>query len=148
MKKIFLIIIFSILASLTRLIGVFFIILIFFNLIKIIKNSKLKIKNLILAFSPLIGFLIYCFYLWKTTGNPLMFFHSQPAFGANRSTNIIILPQVIFRYIKIFFTAQFNFQYFISLFEFLTFFLVLIVLTFDFFIQLKFNKNLKLKIKN
>ncbi len=138
-EKYFLAFIFALLTSLTRLIGVFLIIPILF---KIIKNSKDKNKKIFLLFSPVFGLGIYCFYLWKTTGDPLMFFHSQPAFGANRSTNIIILPQVVWRYLKIFFTASFNFQYFISLFEFLIFFLVFFVLIIDFF------ENLKIKNKN
>lgn len=138
-EKYFFTFIFALLTSLTRLIGVFLIIPILFQ---IIKTSKDKIKKIFLFFSPVFGLGIYCFYLWKTTGDPLMFFHSQPAFGANRSTNIIILPQVIWRYLKIFFTASFNFQYFISLFEFLIFFLVFFVLIIDFF------ENLKIKNKN
>jgi len=146
-KRYFLTSIFSFLLSTTRFIGIFFIIPIFFHLIK---NFKLKIKNfnLMLIFSPFFGLGSYCFYLWKTTGDPLMFLTSQPAFGANRSTHLVFLPQVVWRYLKIFFTANHNFQYYISLFEFIIFFLVLTVLTFDLFKHFKFNKNFKLKILN
>ena len=45
----------------------------FINL-KLIKNFKLKISNLVLL-SPFIGFGIYCLYLWKTVGDP--FFSSM-----------------------------------------------------------------------
>lgn len=133
---------FAFFASLTRLIGLF---LIIFFILKLIKNLKLKIKTsklFIVSFFPLIGLSIYAFYLWKSTGDPLFFLHSQWAFGANRSSNIILLPQVYYRYLNIFFTAQWNFQYFISLFEFLTFNFVLIILILDLI------RNWKLEIRN
>ena len=156
---------FSILALLTRLIGVFLVIPILFHLIQKSKvlpagrrgksqNYNLKLKSLIII-TPLLGLGLYCFYLWMTTGDPLFFLTSQPVFGANRSTNIILLPQVIWRYLKIFFTAAHNFQFYVSLFEFLVFILVFIVLIFDLFKHLKFNlpagrqgENFKLKIEN
>lgn len=115
-----------ILSSLTRLVGVFLIIPILFEWI-----SKRKRAMTIVA--PLVGLGIYCFYLWKTTGDPFFFLTSQPVFGANRSSNLILLPQVIWRYIKIFVTADKNFQYFISLLEFSTFMMVFVVLIFDLF---------------
>jgi hypothetical protein len=157
----------SVLASMTRLIGVFLVIPIIFHLIQKLKvksqnlNSKVKsflylifnTKYFMLVFSPFIGLMIYCFYLWKTTGDPFMFLTSQPVFGANRSTNIILLPQVVWRYIKIFFTASHNYQYYVSIFEFIMFFLVFTVLIFDLFKHLKINnwkliRNLKLEIRN
>lgn len=143
----------TILTSLTRLIGVFLIIPIAFHLFE--KNQKSKInyqkfifniKNLLLIF-PLIGLSIYCFYLFKTNGDPFMFLTSQPVFGANRSTNIILLPQVIWRYFKIFFTASRNYQFYVSLFEFIMFFLVFTVLVFDFFKHVNIKK-WKFEIKN
>jgi hypothetical protein len=76
-------------------------------------------------------------YLLKTTGDPLLFLNSQKVFGANRSTTIIFLPQVYFRYLKIFFTASFNFQYFVAVLEFFIFNLVFLVLIFDFLNALK-----------
>ena len=101
-----------------------------------IKGQKLKskiksFKMLSFVFSPLMGFLLYAGYLWKTVGDPLFFFRVQPVFGANRSTNLILLPQVYFRYLKIFFTANWNFQYFISLVEFVIFSFVFIILILD-----------------
>ncbi|OGK13342.1 hypothetical protein A2859_06005 [Candidatus Roizmanbacteria bacterium RIFCSPHIGHO2_01_FULL_37_16b] len=134
--------IFAFFASLTKLIGLF---LIIFFILKLIRNWKLGIRNfklILITLSPLLGLTIYSFYLWLTTRDPLFFLNSQWAFGANRSSSIILLPQVYFRYLKIFFTASWNFQYFISLFEFITFNFVL------FFIVLDLIKNLKFKIKN
>ena len=123
---------FAALSSATRLMGIFLFVPFIFHFInlKLIKNFKLKISNLVLL-SPFIGFGIYCLYLWKTVGDPFFFFHVQPVFGANRSTNIILLPQVYFRYLKIFFTANWNFQYFVSLIEFVIFSFVFIILILD-----------------
>ncbi len=144
----------SFFASLTKLIGVFLVIPIIFkiisriNCINIKKNLKLYVINYNLyVILPISGLFLYCFYLWKTTSDPLMFLNAQPAFGANRSNHIIILPQVIWRYLKIFFTASFNFQYFISLIEFLIFSLVFVILLFD-LKNLVLIKNFKLKINN
>lgn len=127
-KQFFLAAICSFFASLTRLIGVFLILPIFFNLIK---NKQLKPASYLVLLSPLMGLVIYAFYLWQTTGDPLFFVNSQPAFGANRSTGIIFLPQVYWRYLKIFLTANFNFQYFIALVEFIFFNFVLLILILD-----------------
>jgi len=127
---------FSALSSATRLMGIFLIIPFFISQMSEIKGQKLKskiksFKMLSFVFSPLMGFLLYAGYLWKTVGDPLFFFRVQPVFGANRSTNLILLPQVYFRYLKIFFTANWNFQYFISLVEFVIFSFVFIILILD-----------------
>ena len=147
---------FAMLAAMTRLIGIFLVIPIAFHLLENYQTSKIKyqkyilnIKNLFLA-APFIGLGIYCFYLWKTTGDPLFFLTSQPVFGANRSTHLIFLPQVAWRYIKIFSTASHNFQYYVSWFEFIVFFLVFTVLIFDLIKHLKFTKSAlwRIEIKN
>lgn len=132
-KKYLLAILLAILTSLTRLIGIFLIIPIVFQWLKKRRNWKILIS----AGAPLIGFGIYCFYLWRTTGDPFFFLTSQPVFGANRSSNLILLPQVVWRYIKIFITADHNFQYFISVLEFSVFALVFSVLILDLFKILK-----------
>ncbi len=128
---------FAILASLTRLAGVFLAIPIFFHLLEEYQISKIKfreflpnIKNYLLT-APFIGLGAYCYYLYRTTGDPLYFLTSQPAFGANRSTHLIFLPQVYWRYFKIFVTAAHNFPYYISIVEFVFFNFVLIVLVLD-----------------
>lgn len=138
---------FAFLASLTRLLGIFLIIPIGINLLiqkSKLKNQnhKLKFKKLILLAAPISGLVVYSLYLLKTTGDALFFFTSQPIFGANRSTKIILLPQVYFRYFKIFLTATHDFRFYIAAFEFLIFNLVLVILILDLI------KNLKLKNKN
>jgi len=70
-------------------------------------------------------------FLFQTTADPLAFFHGQAVFGEARSTSFVLLPQVYFRYLKIFLTASWSFQYFVALLEFCTFSAVFIVLLFD-----------------
>lgn len=152
--------IFAFFASLTRLVGLFLIIPIVLNVIKKLSNNVIRINKsipiarllnyLITFLSPLLGLFVYSFYLFKTTGDPLFFLHSQWAFGANRTSNLILLPQVYFRYLKIFFTARWNFQYFISFFEFTIFNFVLIILVIDLFriLKLRFVSNFVFRISN
>ena len=166
-ERYLMVIIFAFLTSLTRIVGVFVIIPILFHLIQKLKvksqNIKfilksllyliLNIKYFLLVLSPILGLAAYCFYLLKTTGDPFFFFSSQPAFGASRSTHLISFLQVYWRYFKIFITARWNFQYFVSIIEFSFFSFVLIILVLDLFKNLgiknlKFIKNCKLKIEN
>jgi hypothetical protein len=91
------------LLALTRLIGVF--VSIPFITEAIYKKGKLnfsQIKWPLVIIAPFIGLGLYMVYLFATTGDPLYFFTAQPSFGANRSTHLILLPQVYYRYIKIF----------------------------------------------
>lgn len=121
-------------SSLTRFAGIFLVIPILCDIITKYKKQKNITNNKypITLLSPLLGLSVYSLYLWKAFGNPFLFFTAQSSFGLNRSTSIILLPQVIYRYIKIFLTASWNFQYAISVFEFLVFFLVFTVLIADF----------------
>lgn len=138
---------FGFLASLTRLTGLFLIVPFIFSLYSRYKLRacpsesavwrKRRITRYTVILGPLSGFLAYCAYLWKTTGNPLFFFTSQPAFGAHRSTSIIFLPQVVYRYIRIFITAQWNMQYFVAAVEFGMFCFVCAVLCYELVKQIK-----------
>ncbi|MCX6732102.1 MAG: hypothetical protein NTV98_01005 [Candidatus Roizmanbacteria bacterium] len=127
---------FAALSSATRLIGIFLIIPFFFSLLKEHKITFTYLfttikKHLFLLCSPLIGLITYMYYLLITTHDPLFFFHSQPIFGANRSTKLIVLPQVYYRYIRIALTATHDFRWYISLGEMTIFTLVFVVLIFD-----------------
>jgi hypothetical protein len=64
------------------------------------KGKKVNILSLlsIILLSPL-GLIIYLVYLQARVGDPLEFFHSVSLFGAQRSTGLILLPQVFYRYI-------------------------------------------------
>jgi hypothetical protein len=144
----------SIFLSATRLIGAFSVVF----LLPVILNPSWRVKDPLMSGSPRRGFFAtlrmtnkyfsallltpllllpflglasYMLYLWQTTGDPLFFFNSQSAFGANRSTHIILLPQVYYRYFKIFFTATFNWQYLIAALEFISFTFVAGVLSLD-----------------
>lgn len=91
-------------ASGTRLVGVF---LAFSLVIDMIKNKKNIFSILGMLVISLTGIMSYMYYLNLKFGDPLMFVHVQNMFGAGRSSgDIIMLPQVIYRYIKIFFTVS------------------------------------------
>ena len=85
-------------------------------------KKKKHIDWLWILLVPL-GLVTYMVYLWQTRGDPLAFYHVQPAFGAARSAeSLILLPQVIWRYLKIVFLASpYTFPYVISLFELTSF---------------------------
>lgn len=95
--------VFAMFASATRIVGIF---LLPALLLEVYDSQKKKEKRSILAYLPLaiipLGLLSYMGFLWYRYGDPLLFVHIQPAFGAGRSGGeIILLPQVIYRYIKI-----------------------------------------------
>lgn len=85
------------LASATKIIGgVMFLIL----LIEWFLRKKKNISNLLaIVFVSPLGILLYIYYLWKQTGDGLFFLHQISIFGQQRSSNLISLPQVIYRYI-------------------------------------------------
>lgn len=153
-----LVFVFAFLASTTRLIGVFLIIPIVFHLLSLSPASSGTKRSWIpayagMTFAPIFGLAIYCFYLWRTTGDPFFFLTSQPIFGANRSSHLILLPQVYWRYFKIFITASHDFRFYVSAIEFLIFNFVFVVLVLDLFRNLNirnwsFIKNLKFEIRN
>lgn len=103
------------LACLTRIIGVFLIPMLLWELyIHYVQKAKKRdlqsflfseLKNIIFILLGVSGLLGYMLFLWKQFGDPLYFFHVQSSFGAGRQTNIVLYPQVVFRYIKIFLTV-------------------------------------------
>jgi hypothetical protein len=108
-------------ASATRLFGIY---LVIFALIEYYREYKnhINIKALFgITLIPL-GLLIYVIYLYGR-GDAFAFIHVQKQFGANRSdVPIILLPQVIWRYMKIIFTAFLQpspVSYVISIMEFI-----------------------------
>jgi len=126
-KKYLLSSVFSIFLSLTKFIGIFV------STVYLLISDKKKAISFFPILGSILGLFIYSAFLYKTTGDPFFFFNSQPFFGGNRSTDIILFPQVIFRYLKIFLTQDFNFQYFIAIVEiafFLVVFITLLVFTY------------------
>lgn len=124
----------ALLASLTRLIGVFLI-------IPILLSDWRSRKSWFAGTGPMVGLGLYMAYLYRSTGDPLNFFHVQTAFGAGRSTNLIFFPQVIVRYIKIFLTVPPSYGLFVSTLEFSIFALFLSILTFQLYRSVR-NKTL------
>lgn len=121
--------VFGIFSSLSRLTGVFLIVPFLAASIKH-KNYKL----LILSFFPIAGLSAYSLYLYFRFGDGLLFYHAQALFGANRSsTQIIFLPQIFYRYLRIFISGQISTAYFVSIIEFFIFNFVFWVLIFDFY---------------
>jgi len=65
------------------------------------RNTKenFDIKTLVGLMLPVIGILAYMYYLNNTTGDPLEFFNTVSIFGEQRSTALVLLPQVFYRYV-------------------------------------------------
>lgn len=135
-EKYFLSSIFGILTTLTRLYGLFVILMIIIDLIvkktSLVKIIKEKIYLVLLSIVGLFGYMYYCFINW---GDAFAFFNLQTLSGEQRSTNLILLPQVFYRYfVKI--IPNLNFEYFpfvfTTLLELLVAVLFLILLIFTF----------------
>lgn len=112
-------------ASATRIIGVLLAPVILIELYLAVKNGEIKTvsKKFALSLVGLIisvtGLAIYMFYLWRTFNNPIYFITAQQYFGAQRSGTFILLPQVIYRYIKIFISIPvFSLKFFNAALEF------------------------------
>lgn len=118
---------FSVLLGMTRFIGVFVTIPILIHLVyPYITRKGLQVRKfvsslrpvtLFLLLAPLLGLALYMGYLYVTKGDPLAFIHAQKAFNNNRSTSIIWLPQVLYRYARILITARFDVIYLVALGE-------------------------------
>lgn len=117
--------IFGFLAALTRLQGILMVIPILCSFIV----SKDR-RTLPILLGPFVGLGTYILYLWRSVGDPLYFLTAQSAFGAERSSNLILFPQVIYRYIKIFLTADMSYAYMIAALEFSFFIGVFCILTY------------------
>lgn len=105
------------LASATRLVGIF---LLPALIIMWLRGERKWVDFFSILIIPL-GLLTVMAFNFIQTGNPIFFISAQPNFGANRSGGeIILLPQVIYRYIKIFLTiSPFSYAFFISIQEFI-----------------------------
>lgn len=108
-------------ASGTRLVGSLLALSLLLELWPRIRSQKILVLLFPLSLSGLFG---YMYFLYHRFGDPLSFIHVQSMFGVNRSGGeVILLPQVIYRYLKIIFTVWPNsLLYFRALGELLTFF--------------------------
>ncbi len=89
------------LSTATRIVGVF---LVAALIIEMVKSKQPLWKIALLSISGLSGLGLYMIYLYQNYGDALYFLSAQPAFGASRSSSLILLPQVLFRYLKILLT--------------------------------------------
>ena len=89
------------LASGTRLVGVFLALSLLIEIIKYKPRYALGLLTLSLS-----GFLGYLYFLNHQFGDPLMFAHVQSMFGAGRTSEIITLPQVLYRYARMLLTVD------------------------------------------
>lgn len=114
------------LASATKLIGIFLLPALLWQWWR---NKKDKGNLLWLILVPF-GVSTYMWYLNGFVGDSLAFIHAQPAFGAHRTGGqIVLLPQVYWRYLKIFLTSPLtNYDFWIALLEFFIFNLMLLSL--------------------
>ncbi len=109
-KHIFLASIFAGLVSATRVVGImlvpFMLLHIFLEWWPKRSHLALPLKHLAISLIGATGLLSFMVYLYKTFQDPLFFLHVQEEFGAGRSEKIVLLPQVLYRYIKILFTTH------------------------------------------
>ena len=108
------------LTSLTRLQGIFLVFPLFFATCvhaKPLKENILHAAKNLLIYTPLFGLALYMGYMYIKTGDPLYFRTVQPLVGSERSSSIILLPQVYVRYFKILFSTPWNFHYFVAFVE-------------------------------
>lgn len=101
------------LASATRIMGILLIPVVLIEFYLSIRRKEINVKDRSLtnAFIGIllipVGILLYMLYLNLNFDNPLYFLTAQPFFGAERSQSLVLLPQVLFRYFKIFITVPF-----------------------------------------
>ena len=114
-------------ASGTRLVGSFLAVSL---LIELVRNRQTLLRSAFLLFISISGLLGYMYFLFTRFGDPLMFIHVQSLFGASRSDGeIILLPQVIYRYLRMLVTVNpVSILYFRVIWELLTFIISLIAL--------------------
>lgn len=128
------------LASATKLVGIFLLPALIVEWYMVYRKGTVY-KHLYSLIGMMIlsctGLVSYCIYLWKVYGDPFLFIHAQPAFGANRSGGeLIFLPQVVYRYIKIFLTVPFShYDMWIALLEFVMLGIALFLLSYGVFKQ-------------
>ena len=113
--------IFGMLLTVTRPVGIAIFPAILYEFY-ISEKSFLKKKSLLLLAIPL-GLIAYAIYNLVKWGNALYFIQAQGNFQNNREVGgIVLFPQTIFRYLKIFFTVSpGQYEWFVALLEFSAF---------------------------
>lgn len=117
----------SIFLSASRLVGIAIFPALLYEYFKSEKNKSLgKLLSIFLA--P-IGLITYAFYNFQKWGNPFYFIKAQGNFANNRSVDsVVLLPQTLFRYIKILTTLKPTiYEWWVAFFE-VTFFALALTL--------------------
>lgn len=84
------------------------------------KSWSLLMRLFILVLISGAGLLAYSYYLYYQFGDPWLFVQVQSQFGAGRSQDLVVYPQVLWRAIKIIWTQRpFDWRYLTSVLEFL-----------------------------
>lgn len=128
----------AVLASLSRINGVF---LIIYFLLHFYYHKPKKTIQYFYIFTPLLGIYLYSLYLTLSVHDPLAFIHSITNYG--RQTSPTIFLQVIYRYFKIFILAAHDFKYYIAVFEFIFFTFFASILTLQTYQYFRFKTYLK-----
>lgn len=103
-KKLFWAAIVAGIASGTRIVGAMLMLSLFIELYPALKQRKLYSSLLLLL--SLSGLLAYIYFLKVRFNDPIMFIHVQSMFGSGRTSgDLVMLPQVIYRYLRIFMTV-------------------------------------------
>lgn len=120
--------VFAMLASATQFFGVLLVLIFAMEFFRANRKTQPYILRA-MALVPL-GLVSYMIYLRGLVGDPLAFVHVQPAFGAGRSGgSIVLLPQVLYRYAKIFVSIPpDSIVYHVAVFELIVFLFGLTVL--------------------
>lgn len=104
-----------------------------------LSKKKTKKSSVLFLFLIPLGLLMYMYYLQIKFNDPLLFWHAQPAFGAERlGSSIIFPPQVIYRYSKILLSVSVaNSGFWVALFELLSLIYAFILLLIGFFKKIR-----------
>lgn len=122
---------FAALASATKVVGIALVPALMLEVLIQTKGQHYskRLPLLVLMCLGGMGLLVYMAYLQITFNDALYFFHVQSEFGAGRQESIILLPQVLYRYIKILITYRpFDWKYFSFVQDFALFTLTATVL--------------------
>lgn len=93
---------FGFFAALTRVFGV----LLFFSFLIEVFLFKIPIKKVYWIILIPAGLALYMGYLYISTGDPFAFYNLQLVVGEQHQRGIVLFPQVVYRYLKIIFTAD------------------------------------------
>lgn len=113
--------IFAMLLTATRFVGIAILLALIYEFYVSEKNLiKTKVMSLLIVPLGIIGYSLYNLQKW---GDAFYFIHAQGNFQNNREVeNIILFPQTIFRYIKIFLTVSpIQYEWFVALLELVSF---------------------------